>query len=132
MSEIVFRRWGRCLALAIVAAMLTTGCAMANKVSGFSQAKELQEIGEPAEARVLEIWDTGWTVNDDPVVGFRLEVYPEGRPAYRAETRLRISKVHMGMIQPGAVLPVLIDPKDSNRVSLDIYDFGSKKKPTRI
>ena len=39
------------------------------------------------EARILEIWDTGVRVNDDPVVGFRLEVQPPDAEPYEATTK---------------------------------------------
>ncbi|MEW6364695.1 MAG: DUF3592 domain-containing protein [Acidobacteriota bacterium] len=115
------------LALLLAAAALGAGCAMADRVSGISQAKELQEKGESAEATILEIWDTGWTVNEDPVVGFTLEVRRTGRPAYQAKTKLLVSRVQVAAFRPGAVVPVLVDPKDPSKVSLDVYDFGDKK-----
>ncbi len=99
------------------------GCAVANRMSGVSQAKELQTSGEAAQAEILKIWDTGMTLNEDPVVGFLLEVRPNGKPVYQAETKLRISRLHVPQVQPGSVVPVRIDPANPNRVSLDIYDY---------
>jgi hypothetical protein len=103
--------------------LVLNGCAIANKMSGVSQAKELQTTGEAAQAEILKIWDTGMTVNDDPVVGFLLEVRPTGKDAYQAETKLRISRLYVPQVQPGAVVPVRIDTNDPKRVSLDIYEF---------
>ena len=97
------------------------GCLIANKTAGLSQAKELQKIGRPAEALILQISDTGWTLNDDPVVDFLLEVHPEKEQPYQARTKLVISRVHIPQFQPGATVPVRIDPKNPERVSLDIY-----------
>jgi hypothetical protein len=99
------------------------GCAIANKMSGVSQAKELSTTGEAAQAEILKVWDTGMTINDDPVVGFLLEVHPEGKDSYQAETKLRISRVSVPQVQPGALVPVRIDPANPQRVSLDIYEF---------
>lgn len=99
------------------------GCAVANRMSGVSQAKELQTAGEAAQAEILKIWDTGMTVNEDPVVGFLLEVHPNDKPVYQAETKLRISRLHISQVQPGAIVPVRFDPANPKRVSLDIYDF---------
>jgi hypothetical protein len=111
------------LYLLLVLALALNGCAIANKMSGVSQAKELQTNGEPAQAEILKIWDTGMTVNDDPVVGFLLEVRPDGKDAYQAETKLLISRISVSQVQPGAVVPVRIDRVDPKRVSLDIYEF---------
>ena len=104
------------------------GCALMDRLSGFSDAKALQKTGEPAEATILQIWDTGMTVNDDPVVRFLLEVHPAGKPSYQAETKLRISRIAISRYQPGAVVPVRIDPRHPNHVALDIYDFGKHDK----
>jgi uncharacterized protein YceK len=103
--------------------MILSGCAIANKTAGLSQAKELHKTGEPAQAKILEIADTGWTLNDDPVVSFLLEIYPDGQQPYQARTKIVISRVHIPQFTPGATVAVRIDPKDPTRVSLDIYEF---------
>jgi hypothetical protein len=105
-------------------AILLAGCAVADRWSGISQAKQLHATGQPARAEILRIWDTGMTVNDDPVVGFVLQVQPDGKPAYETQTKLRISRIQVSQFQPGAVVPVRVDPTDPSRVSLDIYDFS--------
>ncbi len=120
-------RRGLSAVLLLTAALSSAACAIANRVSGISQAKELQETGEAAEATILEIWDTGWTVNEDPVVGFTLEVRRAGMPAYQAKTKLIVSRVQVAAFRPGAVVPVLVDPKDPSKVSLDVYDFSDKQ-----
>jgi hypothetical protein len=100
-----------------------TGCAITNKVAGLSQAKELRKTGTPAQAKILKIADTGWTVNDDPVISFILEIYPVEAAPYNAQTKIVISRIHVPQFQPGAIVPVRIDPQNAARVSLDIYEF---------
>jgi hypothetical protein len=107
------------------------GCALADRMSGISDAKELQKTGEPAAATILQIWDTGMTVNDDPVIRFLLEVHPPGKPDYQAETKIRISRIAISRFQPGAVTPVRIDPRHPKHVALDIYDFGKHDESPR-
>jgi uncharacterized protein YceK len=109
--------------LLLLLCLSLTGCAIANKAAGLSQAKELHTTGALAQAKILDIADTGWTVNDDPVISFALEVYPEGKEPYRAQTKIVISRVHIPQFQPGAVVPVRIDLKNPSRVSLDIYEY---------
>ena len=109
--------------LCILFCVALAGCAITNKAGGLSQAKELHAIGLPAQAKILEIDDTHWTVNDDPVIAFLLEVYPEGEEPYQARTKIVISRIKIPQFQPGATVPVRIDPKDRNRISLDIYSF---------
>lgn len=98
------------------------GCSAVYNRVGITQARELNRIGRPAEATILEIRDTRMTLNDDPIVDFVLEVRPEGREAYRAETRMPISRIEIPQFQPGAVVRVNYDPDDPSRVSFDLED----------
>ncbi len=108
------------LALCLAATCLS-GCALVDRMSGMSRVYELQERGLPAEATILEIWDTNVTANNDPVVGFHLEVRMEGSEPFEATTKGPIPVVHLPQFQPGAVVPVLVDPSDHQRVALDVY-----------
>ena len=51
--------------------LLTTGCAAIDRMTGMEQARDLARRGEPARARILEIWDTDVTLNQDRAVGER-------------------------------------------------------------
>lgn len=95
---------------------------MIDSLTGNDLAQELEVSGLPAKAVVLEIRETGVTVNDSPVVGFLLEVYPEDGPAFQAEAKALVSILAIPRIQPGAELAVLYDPKDRQRVAIDISD----------
>ncbi|HEU5100739.1 MAG TPA: hypothetical protein VFU22_17040 [Roseiflexaceae bacterium] len=77
--------------------------------------------GTPAQATILRIWDTGTTINDNPVVGFLLEVRPQNLPAYQAESKSMIPRLSIPQFQPGATVPVKIDPLNQSRVALDIF-----------
>jgi hypothetical protein len=77
--------------------------------------------GMPAQATILRIWDTGTTINDNPVVGFLLEVRPQNRPSYQAESKSMIPRLSISQFQPGAIIPVKIDPQNQARVALDIF-----------
>ena len=77
--------------------------------------------GTPAQATILRIWDTGTTVNDNPVVGLLLEVRPQNLPAYQAESKSMIPRLSISQFQPGAIIPVRIDPQNQARVALDIF-----------
>jgi len=101
--------------------MILSGCAVVDGLSGEGEAKRIRRIGQSAEALVLEIRDTGMTVNDDPVVAFRLQVRPTGGAPYEVETRGRVGRLDVPQVQPGAVLPVSIDPQDPAKVALRIY-----------
>ena len=81
--------------------------------------RKLLESGEPAEATILKVTDTGVTMNNIyPVVKVLLEVRPQGRPPYQVETRMILSRVDIPQVQPGTVVPVKIDPRSPKRVAV--------------
>ncbi len=110
--------------IAFVALVFSSGCAVVNRMSGVSEARRIQAIGERCQATVLEVWDTNITVNNDPVVGLRVTVEPADRPAYevRIEKSL-VSRVHLPQVQPGSHVPVFVDPHDPARVALGLYRY---------
>ena len=108
--------------LVVMLLLAGSGCALVDHMSGEDEARRIRADGIPAKARVVAIRDTGVTVNDNPVVGFDLEVQLDSGEAYRASTRALISRLHIPLIQAGAVLPVAIDPLDRSKVALAIYD----------
>lgn len=101
-----------------------SGCALIDGWSGVSEARRIQAIGIPGEARILEIWDTGMTLNDDPVVGLRVIVDPEaGEPYEGVIAKSVVSRVHLPRFQPGRIVPVMIDPAAPDRIALDVYEY---------
>jgi hypothetical protein len=111
-----------CAGLAVLA--LLAGCAIADRMSGVSEAKQLQQSGLPASARILEIWDTGITVNDDPVIGMRVEIVRPDGTVYSARiAKSLISRLDIPRFQPGATVSVRIDPRNPDRVALDAYSY---------
>lgn len=99
-------------------------CAMVDRMSGVAEARRLHESGVPGSARILEIWDTGITVNDDPVIGMRVEIDPPDGAAYTATIpKSLISRLDVPRFQPGAVVPVRVDPRDAAIVALDVYRY---------
>ena len=101
---------------------LFSSCAMIDHYTGEDDNRPVRESGFPATAEVLEIWDTGVRLNDNPVVGFRLLVTLDDGTSYEAETKNVVSVVHIPQVQPGAVLPVKVDPENHDLVALDIYE----------
>jgi hypothetical protein len=82
--------------------------------------RRLLRHGEPARAKILKIWDTGVTVNDNPQVGLLLAVYPENLDPYQAETKKVISRLQIPQIQKGASVEVRYDPQNPLEVALVI------------
>lgn len=75
--------------------------------------------GQRGEGLIVDIYDTGMTVNQSPVVGFELEVQPLSGPPFKATTEQLISRLQVHQFQPGARVPVRYDPRTKN-VALDL------------
>ncbi len=80
--------------------------------------RQLLATGESAQATIVYLWDTGTTVNDNPLVGLLLQVQPAGRPAYQVQTTHLISRLQIPQFQPGRMLAVKIDPQNPQKVAI--------------
>jgi hypothetical protein len=100
------------------------GCTVIDRMAGVHEARTLQRTGYPAEAVVIDIWDTGITVNQDPVVGLLVEVQSPNRPAYRTTIpKSLVSRIDVPRFQPGNRVAVRVDRRDPNRVALAVYTY---------
>ena len=109
------------LALILFMVAILSSCAMIDRYTGEDVNQPVRETGVGASAQVLEIWETGVTLNDNPIVGFRLQVTLEDGTRNEAETRNVVSLIHIPQVQPGATLPVKVDPENRQRVALDLF-----------
>jgi hypothetical protein len=107
------------IGMLVAAAASISGCSITDHFTGEGEAKKIRAVGVPADATVVQIWDTGVTVNKDPVVGFLVEVHPDGQAAFQAKTKALVSRLAVPRVQPGARLRVYYDPKDTTRVAVD-------------
>lgn len=78
--------------------------------------KYVNKIGEPAEAVVLDISDTGITINDNPKVRLKLKVYPKDREPYEATVSQVVSRVTIPRV--GDRVYVKFDPNNPSNVIL--------------
>ena len=114
----------RRLPILAVLLLLHLGCAAIDQMSGVADTRTLQQTGTPAEALILRIWDTGMTVNDDPVIGMEVEVRPEEGDAWTATIpKSLVSRIDIPRFQPGQTIAVRFDPQDRSRVGLDEYRY---------
>jgi hypothetical protein len=75
-------------------------------------ANHLAVHGVPGRAVITEIRDTGMTVNDNPRVSLTLEVTVGDKAPYTATHDQVISRIAVAGFQPGATVPVRVDPVD--------------------
>jgi hypothetical protein len=113
-------RMGSKLAVAACAgAVALAGCgATIGRMTGEGEADRIRSVGRRADAVVLDVSDTGMTLNDNPVVALRLEVRRGDGTSYEATTRALVSRIDIPQVQPGATLAVAVDPADPQKVAL--------------
>ena len=104
--------WGTLFSLVIVGIFILV-------VGPQAAAQHILATGVSAEAKILEVRETGITINKlDYIVNFVLEVRPKGLPPYKTKTRGMLSRLTMAQFQAGNVVPVKYDPKNPKKVAL--------------
>jgi citrate lyase gamma subunit len=89
----------------------------------------LQKTGLPGMARILEVKDTGVTINNNPQVKIMLEVKNSYGQKYNTQCRVLVSRINPNMFMPGMEVAVLIDPKNEQNVVID-YKAGNQQTTT--
>ncbi len=87
---------------------------------GSMERSRILSSGIPAQATISRIWETGVQVNNQPQVGFALQVWPPNGAPYMTEVKMVVSALVIPRIQPGAVVAVKIDPADPRKVAIDL------------
>src|SRR6185295_2774175 len=64
-------------------------------------ANRLQKIGLPGQAKILEVKDTGVTINNNPQVKLILEVKNNFGQKYNTQCRVLVSRINPNMFMPG-------------------------------
>lgn len=78
--------------------------------------KYVNKIGEAAPAVVLDVSDTGVTINDNPKVRMKLKVYPREKPPFEATISQVVSRVTIPRV--GDRVYVKFDPDNPANVIL--------------
>ncbi len=79
--------------------------------------QEIAQKGAPAMAVLLDYWDTGTTINDDPQVGLELEVHSSRLAPYQVKTKAIISRLDLGLLRKGAAVKVTYLPEDPQQIA---------------
>lgn len=91
-----------------------------------AQNRQLLNSGTPATAVILELRDTGVTVNDNPQVELLLDVRPSDGSPFQATARTLISRLQTSQIQPGMQVLVRFDAHNPSRVALAGFISGAR------
>lgn len=81
-----------------------------------ADAQRLMATGLIGQATVQALRDTGMMINENPQVEFDLLVSVDGREPYPVTHRQVVSRLVISNFQPGASIPVRVDPADPTRV----------------
>ena len=78
------------------------------------KAEELMATGQPGEATILALQDTGMRVNDNPRVAIVMEVRIPGYAPYQVQKTITLPLINLSQVQVGSVVAVLADPSQPN------------------
>jgi len=80
--------------------------------------------GVEASAEVLQVWDTGVSINDNPQVGLLLEVHPPGGASFQVKAKTLVSRLSAGLVQAGVGATVIYDPLKPQHVEVKSIETG--------
>ncbi len=87
--------------------------------------KKLNETGTRARGKIVELWDTGITLNIySPQIGMMIEVTPATGPAFRSKLTMVISRLEAGNFRVGMDCIVRYDPDNHKKIMIE--SLGSK------
>ena len=81
--------------------------------------KQLLANGLKAKGKIVEMWDTGFTSNNQPQIGMVIEVTPESEPSFKSEVTLVISRLKTSFYQVGVECIVRYDPNNKKTVAIE-------------
>jgi 3D (Asp-Asp-Asp) domain-containing protein len=87
--------------------------------------RAIMQNGQAAQAMILNMWDTGVSINDNPRTGMTIEVRPANGAPFQDEVKQVISRLQTSQYQPGQMLEVKYDPANSKKVVISAIIAGS-------
>lgn len=82
--------------------------------------------GIKTTARVLEVNDTGVTVNDNPQVGLKLEFRTQEGAIKVSMAKTIVSRLTVAHVLPGATANIIYDPLKPDRVQVESFEIGEQ------
>jgi hypothetical protein len=108
-----------CTCLISLAVLGVTGFVFYRIFKGMSQNSNLVKSGVSSPAVILEVQDTGVSMNNSMQARLTLQVTPSNRPPFQATTTAFVNRFQVGMLVPGASVQVKYDPNDSSKVAVE-------------
>jgi hypothetical protein len=82
-------------------------------------AQELRETGLRGSARILQVQQTGVTINDNPQVECTLEITIPGMQVYSVTMKVVVPIIRVGLLTSPFPLTVFVNRADFNDVFID-------------
>lgn len=111
-----------CLISAVI--LGATGFFLFRFFKGMSQNSGLVKTGVPAPAVILDVQDTGVTMNNSMQARLTLQVTPVDRPPFQAVATTLVNRFQVGLLVPGASVQVKYDPGDITKVAVESLNAG--------
>lgn len=92
--------------------MSTMSSTLSDMNADAQKAQHLMANGRQGTATVVALRQTGMFVNENPQVELDLDVSIEGLEPYRATHKQVLAMIAVPQFQPGASVPVRVDPHD--------------------
>ena len=70
------------------------------------------------QAKVIKVWDTGVSINDNPQVGLLLEFAPPGGSPIQVQSKTIVSRLNAALVQPGVTAEIKYDPAKPTRLQV--------------
>ena len=96
-----------------------TGFFLFRLFKGMSQNSNLLKTGVSAPATILDVQDTGVTMNENPQARVTLQVSPVGQPPFQAVVNTFVGRFQVGLLVPGASVQVRYDPNNPSKVAIE-------------
>lgn len=86
------------------------------------RGNSLLKNGEVRNGMILEVWDTGVTINNIyPVIGLRIAVEDGSSVGYEATTEKMISRLDVARVQPGVAVTLRVDRSNPKRIAVEEF-----------
>lgn len=108
-----------CTCLISLAVLGLTGFVFYRVFKGMSQNSSLVKTGVSAPAVILDVQDTGVSMNNSMQARLTVQVTPSNRPPFQATTTAFVNRFQVGMLVPGASVQVKYDPNDISKVAVE-------------
>ncbi len=113
-----------CTCVITLAVLGVTGFFLYRMFKGMSQNSGLVKTGVAAPAVILNVEDTGVSMNNSMQARLTLQVTPTNRPPFQAVATTFVNRFQVGMLVPGASVQVKYDPADITKVAVESLSAG--------